>query len=120
MPNKVPVTVRHYHCWFTVVLVVPEVETPQTTLLAPATPNPFAASTALGFTLPKPGTVELAVYSVDGRRMATLEHGTLAAGSHMVTWDGTDARGRSVRPGMYYARLTSTEGRFTRTLVLIR
>jgi flagellar hook assembly protein FlgD len=90
------------------------------TALAPAMPNPFAASTTLSFSLAKPGTVELAIYSVDGRRVATLENGTLAAGPHKLTWSGTDGGGRVVRPGVYYARLTSAEGKFARTLVLIR
>jgi streptogramin lyase len=100
--------------------VVPDREAPNTIALAPATPNPFAASTTLSFSLAKTGAVELAIYSVDGRRLATLESGTLAAGPHTVTWRGADAAGRLVRPGVYYARLRSAEGQFARTLVLIR
>jgi sugar lactone lactonase YvrE len=100
--------------------VVPEREAPKSTLLAPALPNPFGKSTALGFTLAKPGTVELAVYSVDGRRIVTLASGPATAGYHAVTWDGTDARGRRLGPGVYYARLMSAEGKSSRTLVLVR
>lgn len=100
--------------------VVPERDVPGTTALAPAMPNPFTGSTTLGFNLARAGDVELAIYSVDGRRVATLENGTLAAGPHKVTWRGTDASGRSVPPGAYYARLSGAEGRFARMLVLIR
>lgn len=100
--------------------VVPEREVPKAVALAPAMPNPFAGSTTLRFSMAKAGVVELAIYSVDGRRVATLENGILAAGPHNVTWGGTDAGGRLVRPGVYYARLRSAEGRFARTLVLIR
>ena len=100
--------------------VVPEREVPKTTAFARALPNPFAGSTTLSFSLAKTGTVELAIYSVDGRRVATLENGTLPAGPHNATWNGTDAGGRLVRPGVYYARLGSAEGRFARALVLIR
>lgn len=100
--------------------VVPDRELPTTMALAPATPNPFTGSTNLSFGLAKPGAVELAIYSVDGRRLTTLEHGYLAAGPHTVSWSGTDVGGRSVRPGVYFARLRSAEGQFTRTLVLIR
>ncbi len=57
---------------------------------------------------------------MDGRRVATLVNGSLEAGFHQATWDGTDARGRSVRSGMYYARLSCAEGRSTRALALIR
>jgi hypothetical protein len=99
---------------------VPERESPRATMLEPAMPNPFTVATALSFTLAKAGVMELAIFSVDGRRVATLEDGTLAAGRHKVTWYGTDASGRLMRPGMYFARLRSAEGRFARTLVLIR
>ena len=100
--------------------VVPEQEAPHLTSLVRALPNPFGRSTVLQFSLAKPGRVELAVYSVDGRRVAMLENETLSAGSHSVTWDGTDARGQRLGPGMYYARLKSAEGKASRTLVRIR
>ena len=100
--------------------VVPDRDVSKTTALAPAMPNPFGGSTTLRFSLAKTGYVELAIYSVDGRRLTTLENGILAAGPHKVTWGGTDAGGRLVRPGVYYARLRSAEGRFARALVLIR
>jgi hypothetical protein len=100
--------------------VVPDQVIPTTTALGPAIPNPFARGTTLSFSLAKSGAVELAIYSVDGRRVTTLENGTLGAGPHTVMWSGTDGGGRSVRPGVYYARLRSAEGRFARTMVLIR
>lgn len=99
---------------------VPEREAPRALRLEPAAPNPFATSTALRFSLTRSGSVQLAVYSVDGRRVRTLVSGTLPAGVHSVTWDGTGAGGQAVRAGVYYARLVSAEGRFARTLVLIR
>lgn len=100
--------------------VVPEREAPRTSALAAATPNPFAGSTALSFSLARAGAVELAIYSVDGRRVVTLENGKLPAGPHTLVWAGTDASGRLARPGVYWARLRSAEGLFARTLVLIR
>ena len=98
--------------------VVPEREAARANMLAPASPNPFATSTDLSFTLTKSGSVELAIYSVDGRRVATLEDGGLAAGTHRVTWSGTDASGRAVRPGVYFARLRSAAGISARTVML--
>ena len=100
--------------------VVPERESPKATLLAPSVPNPFGASTVLSFTLSTTGKVELSIFSVDGRRVVTLERRTFAAGSHKVTWDGRDAAGGLVRSGIYFARLRSAEGEFARTVVLIR
>jgi flagellar hook assembly protein FlgD len=83
-------------------------------------PNPFARTTALAFALARPGAVTLAVYSVDGRRVATLVNETREAGTYRLQWDGRDASGNVVRSGLYYARLTTPQGSFTRTLVLTR
>ena len=36
-----------------------------------------------------------------------------------TVWTGTDDHGRAVRPGMYYARLTTPDGRFTRAFARV-
>jgi hypothetical protein len=40
-----------------------------------ASPNPFRGSSTLNFALAARGRVELAIYSVDGRRVRTLVRG---------------------------------------------
>jgi hypothetical protein len=88
-----------------------------TTLLAPS-PNPAAGPATLAFTLAEPGSVELAIYSVVGRRVRVLALGDRDAGSYSFTWAGDDDSRRPVAPGVYYARLTVRGGpRLTRTLV---
>jgi hypothetical protein len=88
-----------------------------TALLAPS-PDPAAGSMTLAFTLAEPGAVELAIYSVAGRRVRTLVHGERDAGNHSITWAGDDDARRPVAPGVYYARLTIRGGpRLTRRLV---
>jgi hypothetical protein len=52
--------------------------------------------------------------------VATLVHETRAAGRYALSWDGRDAAGQPARPGVYYARLVTVGGRYTRTLVLIK
>jgi hypothetical protein len=88
---------------------------PAVTSFAPAMPNPFRGTTTLSYALAKGGAVELTVYGVDGRKVATLASGVQEAGSYRLVWDGGAAR-----PGLYYARLTTPEGKFTRTLVLVK
>jgi hypothetical protein len=94
---------------------VKPVVVPGATTFGPAMPNPFHGMTTLSYALAKGGAVELAVYGVDGRKVATLASGVQEAGSYRLSWDGAGAR-----PGMYYARLTTPEGKFTRTLVLTK
>ena len=71
-----------------------------------ASPNPFSPTTSVSFELPAAGRAELAIFSVDGRRVATLVDTRLSAGPHSIAWNGSDARGRSVGSGIYFARLS--------------
>ena len=73
--------------------------------LDPAAPNPFGARTEIAFALSGPGSVRLRVYDVTGREVARLADGPLAAGRHLRSWDGRDARGQLVASGIYFLRL---------------
>jgi hypothetical protein len=75
--------------------------------LAPvATPNPFHGAARLTFTVPDAAgaDVELAVFDVAGRRMASLARGWLGAGPHVLQWDGRGLDGARARAGMYFVR----------------
>ncbi|HEX8299378.1 MAG TPA: ice-binding family protein, partial [Rubricoccaceae bacterium] len=50
-------------------------------------PNPFGATTRIGFTLPTASPVFLAVYDLLGREVAVLASDSRAAGAHEVTWN---------------------------------
>ncbi len=90
-----------------------------TTLRAPQ-PNPFNPSTTLAFDLAQAGTVEIAVYALDGRRVATLLHEERPAGLHSVVWQGCDDNGRAVASGTYLCRLRTTQGDWTRRVTLVK
>ncbi len=63
-------------------------------------PNPFNPETAISFVLPEAGQVLLAVYNLRGERVAELVNGTLAAGSHQITWNAAD-----LASGLYLVQL---------------
>ena len=49
-----------------------------------------AAVAHLATSVPRrPGSAELAVYDLTGRRVKTLVSGSVAAGEHEVQWDGS-------------------------------
>ena len=97
-----------------------QTQLPTRTWFAAPAPNPFSRMTTLSFALARGGAVELGVYGIDGRKVAMLVAESREAGQYQVNWDGRDSGAQALRPGMYYARLTTPEGRFTRTLVLMR
>jgi hypothetical protein len=86
---------------------------PVTTLAAPW-PCPAAGSVNVAFEAAA-GPVELAVYDLAGRRVATLVDGDLTAGRHEVTWNCAE-----VPPGVYLCRLATGSGSLTRRLVVSR
>ena len=51
------------------------------------------------------GNNGLAVFAIDGRRVATLIQEPMAAGAHSINWDGSDSRGKRVASGTYFYRL---------------
>jgi hypothetical protein len=70
-----------------------------------ASPNPSSAS--IEFRLAGPGRegVDLTIFDVAGHEIRRLYQGTLEPGSSAVLWDGADASGQRVSPGIYFARL---------------
>lgn len=104
------------------IVQTPDVQAPlvyRTELLAPR-PNPFNPRVEIDFTLEKAGTVEIAVFDVRGREIATLLTDERAAGPHSVLWGGRDARGREVASGSYFARLTAKGLVLQQRLLLVR
>jgi hypothetical protein len=72
-------------------------------------PNPFNPSTAIQYSIPERGRVDLAVYDVTGRKIIRLTDDVRQAGVQRVIWDGRDARGRRVPSGIYFVRLQAGE-----------
>jgi aminopeptidase N len=83
-------------------------------------PNPFAQATGMAFSLPKALDIRMSVYDVRGREVVNLVEDNLDAGKHTVTWDGRDASGRRVAPGVYWYSLRAGGGAITRKMVVVR
>lgn len=81
-------------------------------------PNPFSGQTTVRFALPREGEVRLLVFDAKGRRVQQVAGGVRGAGEHVSVWNGRDAEGRPVAPGIYYARLEAGGETVSRTLVL--
>lgn len=68
-------------------------------------PNPFSGSTTIRFSLKERAPVSVDIYDVTGRRVRSLVHETLDAGSFSRDWDGTNGSGGLVSPGPYFVRM---------------
>jgi len=86
-----------------------------------AEPNPFQAGTAIHFSLPSPGAVDLEIYDLAGRKVAELLHGSWRdRGPGEVAWDGRDQSGVRVPGGVYIAHLRSGVVTINRRMMVMR
>jgi len=91
---------------------------PTTTELQPNYPNPFNPETRIQFGIPAAQTVKLAIYDILGRKIKELINGTLPAGTHAVTWNGTSKSGQKVSSGIYFYVLVTQEQQLVRKMIL--
>ena len=83
-------------------------------------PEPFTGETRFTVTLPKATAVDLGVYDVTGRRIATLHHGQLEAGVSEFRWNGRMDGGERAQNGIYFYRATADGRTASRKMVLLR
>ncbi|MFH1144990.1 MAG: M14 family zinc carboxypeptidase [Candidatus Eisenbacteria bacterium] len=83
-------------------------------------PTPTSGETNFRLRLPRSANVSVALYDVAGRRVRELLNGTIAGGDHPLVWDGLDAAGRAVSPGVYFVKAVSPQGTAVQRLVMIR
>ena len=83
-------------------------------------PNPFNPVTAIRYTIHKSCSVDLSVYDMIGRKVASLIHEQQRSGNHEVSWDGTDNNGEPVSSGVYFYRLIAGDRSKTRRMVLMK
>jgi hypothetical protein len=90
------------------------------TLRLRTAPNPASRQTQIRLELPTAGPVRTTIHDVAGRRVRSLEDRIMSAGLHNLLWDGRDDAGRVVVPGIYLARVSTTEGTGTARVVILR
>ena len=64
-------------------------------------PNPFNPLTAIDYSIPKDGLVDITVYDMKGRVVKNLINRYESSGYKTVEWNGTNSNGSPVSAGMY-------------------
>jgi hypothetical protein len=82
-------------------------------------PSPAATAVQIEYSLGFESDIDLSVFDVAGRQVATLETGIRPAGTHRVRWDGATSRG-SARVGLYFVRYRTAQGVWQKPVVLVR
>lgn len=81
---------------------------------AEAYPNPFSDNVTLNITTLEAGPVTVEIINSLGETVAVLQNGSMAAGTHIITWDG----GASLPEGVYSCKVTT--GTTVQTVMLVK
>jgi hypothetical protein len=95
--------------------VKPTLEVPRGFSLEQNFPNPFNPSTEIGYQLNSTAEVQLIIYNVLGKEIATLVNQVQQAGHHSVTFNANN-----LASGVYYARLKAEGNLQTRKMMLMK
>jgi subtilisin family serine protease len=83
-------------------------------------PNPFNLATEFTLSLPAETNVNFVIYNIAGQKVKTLVNDHMSAGTHTITWDGTNENGNVVSSGIYFYRLVADENMVTKKMILMK
>lgn len=84
-------------------------------------PNPFTDSATISFAVISAEPANISVYSMSGRLVKILlDNESLDGSTHSIQWNGVNANGNRVPPGVYLCRFTNGDTNITRRMVMIR
>lgn len=106
--------------WFQGLLDVEPPLATEARRLEPGIPNPTSDGALIAWTQDRTEHADLRVFDVFGREVVTIVSGPMTGGRHALRWDGTDANGRRVAPGVYRYRLRTPSFSASRTIVVVR
>lgn len=78
-------------------------------------PNPFNSTIQISFGVSISNLIAMKIFDISGREIAILTEGKHKAGHYKTSWDAN-----SISSGVYFVRLSSTEGVLTQKLILMR
>lgn len=84
-------------------------------------PHPIAGAATVFLTIPEASAaIDLAMYDLSGRRVATLARTWLRGGDQRVGWSGRGDAGQALPAGTYYCRLRCGRDIISSKIVMIR
>lgn len=88
--------------------------------LAAPYPNPTGGDCTVRWRMDRAGEARLTILDPSGRVIRHLAAGRINPGEHIVSWDGRDAAGRTVAPGVYFVRVDLPNGQQSRRVTVLR
>lgn len=95
---------------------IPSSGLPTEFTVLPAYPNPFNPSVTIPLSLNKRGNVELTLFDITGRGVATIFNGSLSAGQHSLNYQAPT----SLAAGVYLVRASNGDKTETQKILLLK
>ena len=70
------------------------------------------------YILPYSGFVNLSIFDISGKRVATIERENKIKGIYHIRWNGNDSNGKSIHKGVYFCRLNIYGNSLTKKLII--
>ena len=83
-------------------------------------PNPFNPNTTIEYQLPKTGSVEIKIFSINGQLVKTLESTRQTTGTHSVVWDGKNNDGQTGASGLYIYQVAFENSMLAKKMLFIK
>lgn len=93
---------------------------PQTYDFTQNYPNPFNPKTEIAYQLPETSDVEIMIYNLQGRKVATLVRKKQQAGYYKISWDGLNDKHQAISSGIYFCRMLAGEFVTVRRMILLK
>jgi len=100
--------------------ILVEAQAPLEFRLVEVGPNPGSGPVRIAFALKNAAAIEIAVFDLLGRRVATPAKGVWPAGTQAFEWDGRGQDGQPAPAGVYVVRYAHPAGQDRRTIVRMR
>lgn len=83
-------------------------------------PNPFNPSTTIHFQIVSSARVQVTIYDILGRKVATLMNTYATPGTYEVQWQGRNEAGRMIASGLYLYRISTGSQSVTRMINFLK
>ena len=89
-------------------------------IVHPSYPNPFNANTTIHYQTQQKRKIDISIFDLSGKYINTLVDEFKNAGSHTITWGGSNYNNQTVPSGIYYCVVTSNGSRYAQKIILLK
>ena len=83
-------------------------------------PNPFNPSTQITYDIPERGEVQVLIYDLAGKLVASMNEGIQEPGQYKIIWSATDRSGKKLSGGVYIYQIKTEKFVKSRKMLLLK